>query len=157
MFSNRGYNWYLGVLSVLFIAIFIIIPLYKNYYGGGLVPRSNPVAEKIKNEIKSEYALIPPFPGATLMKTEYFGKDGDGSLFSSFSSKSNLQDVLNYYDKQFKDNGWTFKQIVVMKTWFWGEDTDRRQVEYTKGQYLVEIGYSENDRIGQNNTFAVAI
>jgi hypothetical protein len=63
-----------------------------------------------------------------------------------FSTELTDAEVLAYYDKQLKANGWTFQKDEAIK--YMGSETHVRRAVYIKGEYNVDIGYGfkENEK-----------
>lgn len=110
---------------------------------GHLGIQPNQKVVKLEAELVGEYERLQTLPGAILVTSDQVFRNGSGIIAYDFTTELNDIDVLAYYDKQLKDNGWTFQKDEAIKD----QDFDR-VAKYQKGELIVEIcyGYKENNR-----------
>jgi hypothetical protein len=138
-------RWYYLYITLLIVIFFVAVPLYYKHYGIVVRP-PDPRDEKVRIELISEYERLRPLPGAVLVTSSRIIRNGSGVIAYGFSTELNDAEVLAYYDKQLKDNGWTYQNDEAVK--YMKFNNHDKIVVYAKGEYFVKIGYGyqENER-----------
>lgn len=153
MFNMNKERWYYLYIAVFVMVFFVLLPFYYKHYG--IVTQSDQRDEKIRTELISEFERLQPLPGAVLVTSSTLIRSGSGFIFFGFSTELNDATILKYYDKQLKDNGWTFLNDEAIKNW--GFDTKERNAVYTNGKYNAYIGYGYDENRRGKIRFSIMI
>jgi len=120
-------RWYYVFIIALFI---LVLSLFRNYP----VIEPNPEylkADKLQSDLISEYERLQPLPGAVLISSSRIVRSGKSGIIGyGYSTELSDLDILSYYDKQFKANGWIFQKVEL----------NTEGTVYAKGEYIAKIG-----------------
>ncbi|EGW41879.1 hypothetical protein [Desulfosporosinus sp. OT] len=112
------------------------------------------IEDVIQKELRVELNKITPLPGATVVGTSDSNKLNQAFVEDCYNSTLNLNQIKQYYNEQFVNNGWQFYKEEPIT--IWGKDYGGKQFIYKKGDYEADLEYTAHDP-NSHQAFVVSI
>jgi len=119
-------------ISPIGLIILLAITLYEFFY-------ISPTTDKLEKELIAMHKEINPIPGASFLDEVSYMRNG-GEITRVYTTNASPQEIITHYDKEFRRNGWIYRETDVMHN---PETNEIRKVaKYAKNtHYGGSVGY----------------
>jgi hypothetical protein len=86
------------------------------------------------------WQMLPMYPGMIEGNVHRTSRGNQALLGKEYKSSVNYETLKSFYTENLTQSGWKFLREKQVKDW--GRDLGGRELEFQKGEYILDIQYS---------------